>query len=319
MRAVQFHSLGGPEVLQLLEIPTPIPEPHEQLIAVAKAGVNFADLLRIAGRHGTKVLPQTIGAEIVGRVVGTNERVVALLPNGGACAQFVVAEKALSFAIPNDVPDEAALALFEQGLTAYFVLQHCARLLPGESVAIHAAAGGVGSLAIQIAAAMSAGRIIAIASSEKKRALARELGAHVAIDGKADGLTERLIDANHGQPIDVVLEMVGGAVFSASQASLAPFGRIVVYGSASDEAQQIDMDRLQESNIAVVGFWIAPLLRSQKARLAAALDSVFDLWRHGQIKPMIGGTYALKNAVQAYQQLAARESFGKLIIDPTLP
>src|SRR3954447_22760509 len=198
MRAIQIEAFGGPEVLQLADVPVPEPGEGEVLIRVSRAGMNYADTHQRNNDYLAKYeLPFVPGGEVAGVREDTGERVVALCGLGGY-AEYAVAEEAVTFPIPEGVDDETALALIVQGLTAWHLYRTSGRVADGESVVIHAAAGGVGSLAVQLGRPMGAGRVIATASTEAKRKLALELGADVAIDGAADGLTERLVEANAG-------------------------------------------------------------------------------------------------------------------------
>src|SRR3984893_16385687 len=238
MRAIQMTEFGGPDVLKLAELPAPEPNADEVLIRVARAGLNFADTHTRTNSYVQKAtLPLVPGGEVAGIREDTGERVVALVGTGGY-AEYATAPKELVFPIPDELDDGTALAMIVQGLTAWHLYRTSGRVADGESVVVHAAAGGVGSLAVQLGHPLGAGRVIATASSEDKRALALELGADVAIDPASEGLTERLIEANEGQPVDVVFEMSGGEVFDASYRALAPFGRIVTYGIANNKADE---------------------------------------------------------------------------------
>ena len=170
---------------------------------------------------------------------------------------MALARDNLMFDVPDGVSDVAALALVLQGVTAWHLLHTSAHLARGESVVVHAAAGGVGTVAVQLAKAFGAGRVIATASTSDKRELAQELGADVAIDAGEPELKDRLIEANDGRQVDVVLEMVGGSVFDDSLRALAPFGRLVTFGMASrTPAQPIDPVKLMASSRGVLGFWL---------------------------------------------------------------
>ena len=307
---------GGPEVLRLVELPVPAAGPGEVLIRVTRAGLNFADTHRRTNSYLAKdELPLVPGAEVAGVREDTGERVVALLGSGGY-AEYAVAPGALTFPIPDEVSDELALALVLQGLTAWHLYRTCARVTPGESVVVHSAAGGVGSLAVQLGKPLGAGRVIATASSDEKRALALELGADAAVDGAADGLTERLVEANLGAPVDVVFEMAGGAVFDASLAALAPFGRLVTYGIASGESNTVRSGSLMRRSRAVVGFWIAHCL-DRPAMIDDALADLFERVRRGELRVVTGPAYPLADAARAQADLAARRTTGKVTLDPT--
>src|SRR3954447_26307131 len=256
MRAIQQQEFGGPEVLRLVELDRPTPGEGEVLIRVTRSGLNFADTHQ---RENTYLAPASLplvpGAEVAGVREDTGERVVALCGTGGS-AEYATAPEAMTFAIPEGVDDGTALAILLQGLTAWHLYRTSAKLAPGETVVVHAAAGGVGSLAVQLGRPMGAGRVIATASTEDKRRLALELGADAAVDGAADGLAERLVEANEGRPVDAIFEMAGGEVFEQSMEALAPFGPCVAYGIASRQRNELRTSRLLKTSRAVVGFWI---------------------------------------------------------------
>src|SRR4051794_31401683 len=227
MRAIRIDEWGGPEVLRLVEdAPRPEPGDGETLIQVTRAGVNFADTHARENSYVARyALPLIPGAEVAG-TTGDGTRVAAIVGTGGY-AEWVTARAPVP--IPDGVTDGQALALLLQGLTAWHLYRTCARVREGESVVVVAAAGGVGSLGVQLGKALGA-RVIATASSEDKRELALRLGADAAVDVTADDLAERLIAANGGDEVDVVLETAGGRVFDAGMEALAPFGRMVAYG-----------------------------------------------------------------------------------------
>ncbi len=323
MRAIQVSRFGGPEVLELVDLPVPEPESPHLLLDVEAAGINYADTHQVADDYlAPQTLPFVPGAEVVGRDAD-GRRVVALVTNGGYAEQ-VLAHPATTFALPDEVDDTTALAFILQGTTAWHLLQTSAHFVPGESVLVHGAAGGVGSLAVQLAREWGASRVIATASSTEKRDLARELGADVALDpGPAAGdptdLRDAIREANDGRPVDVVLELAGGRVFDASLAALAAFGRLVTYGVASRvPPTPVQPARLIASSRAVVGFWLVHALRLPGG-LRPAMEELLDLHAAGRLRAVPGGRYPLEHARRAHQDLAARRTQGKLLLDPTLP
>src|SRR6266545_4135832 len=216
MRAIQISRLGGPEVLTPVELPEPTPKPHQLLVNVAAAGINYADTHIAEGSYLSKPeLPLVPGSEVIGRTPD-GRRVMALTDGSGGYAEKAAVVGQLAVEVPETVSDGEALAVLAQGLSAWHLLRTCARLAPGETVVINAAAGGVGSLAVQLAKIFGAGRVIATASTVDKQKLAVDLGADAAVDGSPDGYAERVIEANGGRRVDVVLEPVGGAVFDAA-------------------------------------------------------------------------------------------------------
>ncbi|HEY0615936.1 MAG TPA: zinc-binding dehydrogenase, partial [Kribbella sp.] len=209
MRAVQITEFGGPEVLEVRDVEEPVPGEGQVLITVDRAGVNYADTHQVENSYLSKAeLPLIPGGEVVGHTPD-GRRVVALVGSGGY-AEKAVAHAPYVFDVPEGVSDGDALALVLQGTTAWHLLKTSTHLKPGESVLVHAGAGGVGSLAVQLAKLWGAGRVIATASTEDKRKQVLDLGADAAIDGEPEGLKDRIIDANNGKPVDIVLEMVGG-------------------------------------------------------------------------------------------------------------
>jgi len=316
MRAIQMTEFGGPEVLKVADLPVPEPGPEETLIKVSHAGVNFADTHTRTNSYVQRAtLPLVPGGEVAGIRQDTGERVVALVGTGGY-AEYATAPKQLSFPIPDELDDGTALAMIVQGLTAWHLYRTAGRVARGENVVVHSAAGGVGSLAVQLGRGMGAGRVIATATSEEKRALALELGADAAVDGAPDGLRDRLIEANHGEPVDVVFEMAGGRIFEESIAALGPFGRLVVYGIASREQNEVKTGRLMRRSQAVVGFWLWDCL-DRPAMVDEALADLFARAERGELRVVVGGTYPLSEAARAQIDLAERRTRGKLVLDPS--
>src|SRR5215211_7150097 len=315
VRAIRISQWGGPEVLELVE-DAPVPEPGDGqvLIRVARAGVNFADTHARENSYLARYeLPLTPGAEVAGTVerdgggFRAGQRVVSLVGTGGY-AEFVAADAATTFPIEDGVADATALALLLQGLTAWHLYRTSAKLAPGESVVVHAAAGGVGSLAVQLGRHMGAGRVIATASTEKKRALALELGADAAVDVNAEELAHALIEANGGERVD--------AVFEKSMEALAPFGRLVTYGIASHEQNELRTGSLMRRSHAVVGFWLMHCLR-EPDMVTGPLRELGQLVASGDLRVVEGETYGISEVRSLHEDLAARRTTGKLVIDPT--
>jgi NADPH2:quinone reductase len=315
MRAIQISEFGGPEVLQLVELPRPEPGPADVLIKVTRAGLNFADTHTRTNSYVRKAtLPLVPGSEVAGVREDTGERVVALVGDGGY-AEWATAPRELVHPIPDELDDGTALAIVIQGLTAWHLYRTAGKVAPGESVVVHSAAGGVGSLALQLGSALGAGRVIATASSERKRELALALGADVAIDSAPDGLQQRLIEANGGEPVDVVFEMAGGSSFDASYAALAHFGRVVVCGIATQEQNELRTGSLLRHSRAVVGFYLFHVFE-RPGMFAEGLEDLFARAARGQLRAVIGATYPLEQAAQAHLDLRERRTTGKLLLDP---
>jgi NADPH2:quinone reductase len=259
-------------------------------------------------------LPLVPGGEVAGVREDTGERVVAMCGLGGY-AEYATAQESLTFPIPEGVDDGTALALLIQGLTAWHLYRTCAHVAAGESVVVHAGAGGVGSLAVQLGRPMGAGRVIASASTEEKRALALELGADAAIDADPEGMRDRIVAANDGARVDAVFEMAGGPTFDASLAALAPLGRLVTYGIASREQNTVKTGSLMRNSRAVIGFWLMHCL-GRPEMIDAALADLFARVRRGELRAHAGGTYPLSEAARAQVDIAERRTSGKVLLDP---
>jgi NADPH:quinone reductase len=325
MRAIQITEFGGPEVMKLVELPTPEPAPGEVLIRVSRAGINFADTHTRTNSYVQKAtLPLIPGGEVAGVVewapadsgLREGERVIALTGSGGY-AECATAPRELTFPIPDSLQDATALAILIQGLTAWHLYRTAGRVADGESVVVHSAAGGVGSLAVQLGHPFGASRVIAVASSAEKRELAMKLGADVAVDSAPDGLTERLIEANCGREVDVVFDMAGGETFERSYRALAHFGRIVVCGIASQEPNRISSGSLLRHSRSIVGFYLFHCME-RPSMLSGALADLFARAARGELHAVVGATYPLENAPQSHIDLRERRTTGKLLLDPSI-
>jgi NADPH:quinone reductase len=315
MRAVQIEEFGGPEVLQVVDVEKPVPSDGEVLIEVSRAGMNSADTHQ---RENSYLARYEVPLVLGGEAAGTTEdgrRVIALVPSGGY-AEYAVAHESAVFPIPDGVDDGAALALLIQGLTAWHLFKTSAKLAADESVVVVSGAGGVGSLALQLAKPFGAGRVIATASTEEKRSLCLALGADAAVDPAAEDLKGALIEANDGKQVEVVLEMAGGRVFDGCFEALAPFGRIVAYGIAGREQNTVETGRLMRKSRAVVGFWLMHCL-GRRDMIEEPLADLFSRAARGDLVPQLGRTYPLSEVRQAHEDLQGRRTTGKLLLDPS--
>jgi NADPH2:quinone reductase len=315
VRAVQIQEFGGPEVLQIVDLPEPEAGPDQVVVEVARAGMNFADTHQRENDYLAKAeLPLIPGGEIAGRT-SDGRRVAAMLANGGYAERVAVPRAAL-VPIPDEVSDDQAAGILLQGLTAWALLNVSARLQRGESIVVQAAAGGTGTLAVQLAKRAGAGRIIALASTAEKRALAERLGADATVDSRADDLEAEILAANEGEQVDVVLEMSGGAAFDACLSVLAPFGRLVSFGIASREPNEVMSQKLMRTSRAVVGFWLVHLFRRPDL-LAEGVGELLEAVASGKLEVVIGRTYALSEVAEAHRALQERATQGKLLLDPS--
>ncbi|MGI8759733.1 MAG: NADPH:quinone oxidoreductase family protein [Jatrophihabitantaceae bacterium] len=314
MRAIQITEFGGPETLRVSEVADPVAAEGQQLFDVLAAGVNYADTHQTEDSYLVRQsLPLIPGSEVVARDAN-GQRLLGLLGTGGY-AERVAADPSRLFPIPDAVSDAQALTTLVQGATAWHLLRTSTHLAAGETVVVHAGAGGVGTIAIQLARRWGAGRIIATASSAAKRELALDLGADVALDSTVADLTDALRSANAGKGVDIVLEMTGGRVFDESLAALAPLGRLAVFGMASrTPANPVVPAQLMGRSTAVIGFWLMHIVQ-RPALLAAAVSELMAMIAEGALRPVIGATYPLEGAADAHRALLDRSSVGKLVLD----
>ncbi|KXF56440.1 hypothetical protein AXA44_34410 [Rhodococcus sp. SC4] len=319
MKAIQQKRWGGPEVLECVDLVIPEPSGDEVLIQVTRSGVNFDDawtastgISRFIGPLGD--LPVVPGGEIVGLRADSDTRVMALCGAGGY-AQYAVAPKDRVYPIPDGIDDDTALSLLVPGLTAWFLARAAGDLSADHTVVVHSAAGAVGSIALQLLTRSGAGRIIGTASTDAKRELVSSLGADISIDSSADGLADRLRDANDGRPVDVVLEMVGGAVFQESLSALAPFGRVLVYGAAGGDPSPVDSRQLILGSRSVSGLWLMDHLDDRVA-VEQAIAELAAMVTAGQLHTPEPHIYPLANADVAQRDVAARRTTGRAFLDP---
>jgi NADPH:quinone reductase len=318
MRAIQLTEFGGPETLVVSEVPDPVPSAGQELFEVLAAGINYADTHQTEDSYlARQTLPMIPGGEVVVR--GRDGRRLLGLLAGGGYAEKVAADPRTLLPVPDGVSDADALTTLVQGATAWHLLRTSVHLAEGETVVVHAGAGGVGTIAIQLAKRWGAKRVIATASSIEKRQLTLDLGADVAVDSTMPDLTAALREANGGKGVDVVLEMTGGPVFDQSLAALAPLGRLAVFGMASrTPPTPVAPGALMARSTAVIGFWLVHIVQ-RPALLAAAVNDLLGLIEAGELRPVIGRSYSLEQAGDAHRALLDRSSVGKLVLLPGPP
>ncbi|NUT74888.1 zinc-binding dehydrogenase [Pseudomonas sp. C1C7] len=332
MKAIQFRSFGGPEVLEYVNLPTPVPGPAEVLIDTSAIGVNFPDVRERLGtynrpetRVGGVTLPHITGLQVVGRISQTGEgvdsgvvgRKVMALMSKGAYAQQAVARADMLVMLDETANDVAMASLPCQGVTAYLALRICAHLQVGEDVLIHGAAGGVGSLAVQIAKAMGARSVFGTASTESRRAFVKSLGADHAISYDTPQWPQRVLDLTGGRGVDVILETIGAEVFDQNFECLAMLGRCVVAGSTRGPGQPLAPRQLMAKAQTLAGVYL-PTFFQRPALIRQALEFLAQGVSSGSIRPVIGAKLPLSEAPLAHALLARREVQGVIVLDPTL-
>jgi NADPH2:quinone reductase len=324
VRAIVATELGEPEVLRLAEAVRPAPGPGQVLIRVYAAGVNFSDTERRRGVYRRPELPWIPGTEGAGIVeeVGTSvdpgwigERVAfwAMPPAvSGSYAEYAVAPEASLFRLGDGLGFEQGAALPQQGLTAYGVVHLGARIEAGQTVLIHAAGGGVGLLAVQMAKEAGA-RVLGTVSSERKAEAVRAAGGEPLAYGP--DLLDRVLLATGGEGVDVVLDSVGRATQEVSLAMLAHFGHLLNYGDASGPPPPIDPDRLYERSLKISSYTLNVGYRPE--RWAAIRKDLLRWVEEGRLRLNVSAILPLAAAAEAHQLIESRQSVGKIVLDVT--
>ncbi len=313
MKAIQITTFGGPEVMNYLELPDPTAQDGEVILDVTSIGINYADTHQTENSYlSQQTLPLIPGIEVTGIYEG--KRYLASVSSGGY-AQKAVASKHALFPIPEGVTDQQALCMLIQGATAWHLLKTMGNLQKDQTVVIHAAAGGVGTLAIQLAK-MWGGKVIAVTGSAKKAELARSLGADEIVMANEPELAKSIRAHNNGKGVDLILEMVGGSTFDQSLQALGTFGKLITFGMASRTAPTpLHPGSLMHGSKTVAGFWLANCF-GKKELMHDVIAELFQLVASGKLRPVIGNTYPLSEAAQAHREMLARETVGKIALDP---
>lgn len=325
MRAIQFSRFGGPEVLEIVEVPTPVAGPGEVLVRMQAAGVNFFETLMRANCYVvTPELPMVPGVEIAGIVEAVGEDVspsilglrvavpmFAIGRPAGGYADFIAVDANSIVPLPDELSYESATALMVQGLTALYLSRH---VYKGQSVLITAAAGGVGSLLVQLTKRGGAGKVIAAAGSEEKLNVVQSFGVDASVNYGAPDWATVVREATEGEGVDIIYDFIGGAMTRSCIDSLAPGGAIVFSALGRMELQPADLERIFAANQAVEGFSLLPLLTPEK--LKTDLLYLFKLAIAGKIKVILGGAFPLDKVDEAHRLLDERRSTGKIVLIP---
>jgi NADPH2:quinone reductase len=325
MKAVRFHKTGGPEVLIYEDVPDPIPAAGQVLIRVEAAGMNFADVMRRRGDDYPEPSPAPfiLGAEAAGTIAALGEGVTGIevgtpvlaTPGAGGYAQFICVPAATVFPLPSGFGAVQAAALVGHGLTAAIALRNAARLAQGETVLIEAAAGGVGSFAVQLAKLFGAGKVIAAASTPEKRAIAERLGADASVDYTAPNWSEQVRALTDGRGVDVVLETAGGETVAQALDAMAPFGRMVFLGQSSGKTALVDPWQLTVPNRTVTGFYIGAYLALPEL-IESTLGEIIGFLMAGKLSLQVGTVLPLSQAAQAHRLMEERKTTGKVVLQP---
>jgi NADPH:quinone reductase len=303
VKAVVLREPGGPEQLELADLPDPEPGDGEVLLRVRASGINFADVLVRQGRYPqAPALPTVLGHEVAGEVDG---RRVMTASGSTGYSELTAVEEAWLVPLPDSATFEEGASFLTTFLTAWMPLRR-AGVGPGSTVLVHAAAGGVGSAGVQLAKHLGA-RVVATASSEEKRQVAIDLGAD-----EACGYDE-FADRVHA---DVVLDAVGGEIFKRSIGVLNPLGTIVGIGFADGWWDPLDTALMVGRNLSLQGFYLGRLMKLRPDVVRDATREVVALWEAGAVKPLVGATFPLERAADAHRLIEERKSVGKVVLVP---
>ncbi len=324
MHAIVCHRYGGPEVMQYEEISRPEPAHGEILIQAEAIGVNYVDTMRLSGKHPLAPQPPfTPGIEVCGRIAAVGDqvqsfhegdRVIGRCVTHGAYAEYVRVEQRFAASCPHEVSAEEGAALFVNGQTAYHALVTIGQLAGGDTVLITAAAGGVGTCAVQIAKIIGA-HVLAAAGTDEKRALARRLGADVLIDYTQPAWAEKVLESTEERGANLIIESVGGDVARECLKAWAAGGRMVIYGKANGTPAVFSGDDVLFGNRTVCGLAVG-LVIEDEALMRTAMDQLFTWMGKQRLRLQIGGTYPLRDAAAAHCDLVGRKTHGKLVLIP---
>jgi NADPH2:quinone reductase len=324
MRAVQIDRLMEPGEVRVSEIAEPPVRPGEIVIEVRAAGCNFSDILLARGQYQEKPeLPFVLGREAAGLVAQVGEGVSGFRPGDrvlasthlGAFAERVAVAASRAWRMPADMSFEAGACLPIVYPTSHAALVDRAALRPGETLLVHAAAGGVGLAAVQIGRALGA-RVIATAGGPEKLEIARRAGAEVGIDYRREDFAQRVLELTDGAGADVIYDSVGGDTFDRSLKCIAWKGRLVVVGFASGRIPEVAANRILLKNIAVLGLHWPVYAEREPETVESIFEALFELHREGGIEPLVHARYPLEQAARALEALATRKTVGKVLLVP---
>jgi NADPH2:quinone reductase len=321
MKAARVNAFGGEDQLEIVETADPVAGPGEVVVRVKAAGLNYADVMQRLGLYPGGPTPAYIpGMEASGIIEShgvsmdggppIGARVVAL--GRGAHAELMSVDMRACFVLPDGMSFEEGAAFPVQYLTAYHTLVTLAHATAGETVLIHAAAGGVGTAAIQIAKLLGL-RVVATASTSEKREKVLELGADAAVG--YDEFEDASRKLTHGRGPDICLESIGGDVFRRSLEIIPPLGRLVVFGAASKEAQPIDTLKLFFRSQSILGFHLSGII-GRPDLMISSLKTLLTWIGAGKLKIQIGHTFPLAEIKKAHELIASRQSYGKIVLVP---
>ena len=324
MKAIVVAAPGGPDVLEVVTLPDPKPAPTQILIRVMYAGLNYADTQERKGSYaGGRSVPFIPGLDVVGVVEETGSAVrgfspgqrVLAFPVGGAYAQLVVAEQDLTFAIPDAIADQQAAAPVACG-AAWGVLHVAGRIQPGESILIHSASGGVGSIMIQLARRAGCTKVLATVGSDEKKEHVLALGADDVCNYRDQDHVSWVNEITSGAGVDVIANPVAGSLAENDLSCLADFGRLVLCGKGSGHGAAFSSEQLHKQNRSVVGFSFGHI-RKKKIQLAREITEKILSHLVADLQVPIGAVFPLDEAAAAHRLLESRTNAGKILLKAT--
>ncbi|MCM3762709.1 NADPH:quinone oxidoreductase family protein [Alkalihalobacillus oceani] len=327
MKAVVVAEHGGPDVLRIEDREIPEISATEVLIKVEAISVNFADIkARVGEYHGQTGFPFTPGLDCAGVIVKAGEEVrdlkegqrVMAFPKGGSYAEYVCADPVLTYALPDELDSETAAASLTVGVTAYNVLKKMAGLMKGESILIHASAGGIGTTAVQLAKLFGAATIIGTVGSDEKKQLVESLGADHVINYREQNFVDEVMKLTKEEGVDVILDTVAGDNFNRSMECLSHFGRIVNFGHANDGSHpgEVKTNALHSSCRTVIGYSTGTYRKRRPAFLRDSAEQLIQLLVGGKLQMQISERFPLAEAGQAQAHVESRKSTGKILLIP---
>ncbi|MFD6440946.1 zinc-binding alcohol dehydrogenase family protein [Peribacillus sp. NPDC060186] len=325
MKTIYVNRFGGPEVLEVIETTVPLIAPNQVLIQVAAVSVNFADIkARLGKYHGKGNPPFIPGLDVAGIVesvgnsvknVKVGDRVIAF-PANGSYSEYCVADDKLTYVIPDNVSFDIAAACPVVSVTSYNLLSQSANVKKGEIVVIHSASGGIGTTAIQIAKVLGAKMIIGTVGSDEKIATAKSAGADAVLNYNTESMEQKILELTNGQGADVILDSIGGKIFEESMKYLAPFGRIVCFGSSLGESGVVKTNDLHKTCRSVLGYSLGTQLKARPEALAQPVSDVLKLIENKELKIVISKKFKLNEAAEAHKWIESRNSVGKVLLIP---
>ena len=327
MKSILVKERGAADVLEIVELPKPDISTNDILLKISAVGVNFADIMQHQGTYPLQLpLPYTPGMEMIGIVesvgsevknINIGERIAAISFMAGGYAEYAVVKPQQIIPVPNDISDRQALALLIQGLSAYLLLSYAARVRQGESLLVHAAAGGVGNLLVQIAKLMNAGHVFGTAGTTQKRDRIKTYGVDYAIDYNSSNWHEDIIEITDGKGIDIILDPVGGSATAQNLSCLSVEGRLINYGWLSGNYPSLTPKQCQTllfNNQSVSGFAVNVVMERHPNLVDAAFRQLFDWVMRDKLKPVLGSVFHLEDATKAHQAIINRETTGKVTL-----